>query len=71
MEGVPSPPSTLYTKKSVEVDYCKSWSLCVGDHIILMAENPFLPFPRSVQVFFTISIFSKATINKEKLRGSP
>ena len=31
-------PSKLCTQKPVEVDCCKSWSLCMADHIISTAE---------------------------------
>ena len=34
-----------------------------------MAKNLFCPFPHSEQVFFAISLFAKATLDKEDSRG--
>ena len=60
----PPPPITLGTQNPVYINFFKSWLLCVADHIISVSENVFLPFPLSEQVFFTISLSEKATIDK-------
>ena len=69
-EGVPFRLVNFVQKKPAEVDCCKSWSLCVANHIISTAEKFFIPFPCSKQVFFTIYLFFKATIYKEEWRVS-
>ena len=65
------PPLLHLVKKRVDVNCCKSWSLCEADHIILITKNPFLPFTWSEKSFFTIFLFTKSNLEKEEWRVLP